>query len=85
MDMTFPDLHSDLPRVAATVADRGIDAVDPTLVDAVAARALVLGASSTLVDILLDSNAPAVARVRAFGRLAVVAARPNRDRFVLAA
>jgi len=86
MVMTSHDLlTTDLHRVAETVADQGIDAVDATLVDAVAARALLLGASSTLVDVLTDRSEPAVARVRAFGRLAVVVARPERDRFVLAA
>lgn len=84
--MTSHDLlTTDLHRVAETVADRGIDAVDPSLVDAVAARALMLGASTTLVDILLDPHAPAVARIRAFGRVAMVAGRSTRDRFVLAA
>jgi hypothetical protein len=82
---TSHDLYHDLDQVAATVADQGIDAVDPSLVDAVAARALMLGASTTLVDILVDHDEPAVARVRAFGRLAMVAARPTRDRFALAA
>lgn len=82
---TSNDLHPDLQRVAQTVADQGIDAVDPSLVDAVAARALMLGASNTLVDILVDPDEPAVARIRAFGRLAMIAARPTRDRFALAA
>lgn len=86
MDMNSPDLlTTDLHRVAETVADQGIDAVDATLVDAVAARAQMLGASTTLVDILLDPAEPNVARIRAFGRLALVAARPTGDRFVLAA
>jgi hypothetical protein len=83
--MTSYDLYNELERVAETVADRGIDAVDPSLVDAVAARALMLGASTTLVDILVDPDEPAVTRLRAFGRLAMVAARPTRDRFALAA
>ena len=83
--MTSYDLYNDLAQVAETVADRGLDAVDPSLVDAVAARALMLGASTTLVDILVNPDEPAVARLRAFGRLAVVAARPTRDRFALAA
>jgi len=85
VSMTSHDLTNTLDRVAATVADQGLDAVDPSLVDAIAARALMLGASTTLVDILVDSDEPAVARIRAFGRLAMVAARPPRDRFALAA
>ena len=65
MDMNSPDLlTTDLHRVAETVADQGIDAVDATLVDAVAARAQMLGASTTLVDILLDPAEPGVARIR---------------------
>ena len=83
--MTSNDLYTDLLRVAEAVADQGIDAVDPSLVDAVAARALVLGASTTLVDILVDPDEPAVARIRAFGRVAMIVARPTRDRFALAA
>lgn len=86
MDMTSHDLlTTDLQLVAETVADQGIDAVDATLVDAVAARALALGASTTLVDVLVDRSEPAVARIRAFGRLAVIVSRPARERFVLAA
>lgn len=75
----------DLDRVAETVADRGVDAVDPSLVDRVATRALALGASPTIVAVVLDPTEPAVARVRAFGRLAMIVSRPARDRFVLAA
>lgn len=85
MSMTSNDLYTDLHRVAEAVADQGIDAVDPSLVDAIAARALMLGASTTLVDILVDPDEPTVARNRAFGRLAIVVARPTRDRFALAA
>lgn len=83
--MTSNDLHIDLRLVAETVADQGIDAVEASLVDAVAARALMLGASTTLVDILVDPDEPAVARNRAFGQLALIAARPSYDRFALAA
>lgn len=83
--MTSNDLHIDLRLIAETVADQGIDAVEASLVDAVAARALMLGASTTLVDILVDPDEPAVARNRAFGRLALIAARPSYDRFALAA
>lgn len=84
--MTSHDLlTTDLHQVAATVADQGIDSVDPSLVDAVAARALALGASTTLAGVAVDPREPAVARLRAFGRLVVIATRPARDRFALAA
>lgn len=84
--MTSHDfLTADLHRVAETVATRGVDTLDVSLVDALAARALELGASPTLVGIFLDRNEASVARTRAFGRLAVVLGRPARDRFALAA
>jgi hypothetical protein len=82
---TSHDHHLDLQSVGETVAVRGIDAVEPALLAAVAARALSLGASTTLVELLLAADEPAVARARAFGRLADIAGRPARDRFALAA
>lgn len=83
--MTSHDLLRNLPRAAETVADQGLDAIDAPMIDAVAARALMLGASTTLVDVLVDPDQPTVARIRAFGRLAVVAARPAHGEFALAA
>ncbi len=73
----------DLHQVAETVADQGVGAVDTTLIDGIAARGLANGASPTLVDVLVDPDEPAVARIRAFGMVALVAAR--NDRFALAA
>jgi hypothetical protein len=75
----------DFHQLAEAVADRGVAAVDPDIVDDLAGRALTLGASPTIVGILRDPAEPAVARVRAFGRIAGVLARPERDRFTLAA
>ncbi len=75
----------DLHQLAETVADHGVAAVDQDIVDDLADRALALGASPTLVGILRDPAEPAVARVRAFGRIGAVLARPERDRFTLAA
>jgi hypothetical protein len=78
--MTTPlSLH----QVAETVADRGVGAVDTTLIDGIAATGLANGASPTLVEVLVDPDEPAVARIRAFGLVALVAARS--DRFALAA
>lgn len=84
--MTRHDLLAiDLDRVAETVADLGIDAVEADLVDAVATRALALGATPTLAAIAVDPAEPSVARIRAFARLLVIATRPTRDDFALAA
>ena len=77
MDMNQHDLlYTDLDRLAAVVAEFGIDVVEPALVDALADRALARGASATLAGIVTDPTEPAAARIRAFGRLAMVAARP---------
>ena len=78
-------LPSDLDRIAAVVAAQGIDAIDPGLIDAVANRALTRGASRTIAAVATDPAEPAVARVRAFGRLAVIAARPAPGRLLTAA
>jgi hypothetical protein len=75
----------DLHQLAETVADHGVAAVDSGIVDDLAGRALTLGASPIIVGILRDPAEPAVARVRAFGRITGVFARPERDRFTLAA
>lgn len=83
--MTPQNLHHTLHSVAETVADFGVGAVDATLIDSIAARALMLGASPTLIDVLVDPDQPLVARGRAFGRVAMVAARPEYDNFTLAA
>lgn len=78
-------LPSDLDRIATVVAAQGIDAVDPDLIGAVADRALARGASPTIAEVATDPAEPAVARVRAFGRLAVIAVRPAPDRLLTAA
>ncbi|MAT03640.1 MAG: hypothetical protein CL424_01150 [Acidimicrobiaceae bacterium] len=78
-------LPTDLDRIAAVVAEQGFDAVDPGLVDAVVHRALARGASITIAEVAADTAEPAVARLRAFGRLAVAAARPAPDRLLTAA
>ena len=84
--MTEHDLlPTDLDRIAAVLAEQGFDAVDPGLVDAVANRALARGASATIARVATDPTEPAVARLRAFGRLAVAAARPASDRLLSAA
>jgi hypothetical protein len=82
-DMTTRTLLQHLDQLAETVADHGVGAVDPDLLRDLATRGLANGASPVLADVLLDPRQPAVARVRAFGRVSMVAAQG--DRFVLAA
>ncbi len=73
-------LPADLDRIAAVVAEQGLDAIDPALVDAVVDRAIACGASSTLVHVATTDAEPPVARLRAFGRLVQAAATPAPTR-----
>jgi hypothetical protein len=72
------DTASELGRLAARIADFGIEAVAPAALDTVAHAAAEAGASTVLTALLVDDTAPAVARERAFGRLAAELARPRR-------
>lgn len=81
---TSHELPTTLQRAAETVAERGIDALDNSVIDTIAARALMLGASPVLVDVAVDPAEPSVARLRAFGKLTMFAARPLGE-FTLAA
>lgn len=59
----------------AEAVDRdGLDAHTSTLF-ALAQRALELGVSPVVPDVMLDSHEPSVARLRAFTRLSAVVAR----------
>lgn len=62
----------DLDGIATTVEHRGVAAVDPRHIVSLVAQARAAGASQTLIDVLQGSSEPAVARVRAFGRIAAV-------------
>lgn len=62
----------DLDGIATTVEHRGVAAVDPRHIVALIAHARAAGASQTLIDVLVGSSEPPVARVRAFGRIAAV-------------
>jgi hypothetical protein len=68
---TVFDIHRDLPVLASLIAERGIEAVAASgRLDAVVRAARRAGAFATLAAIVANDTAPAVARERAFGRLA---------------
>ena len=68
---TVFDLNRDLGALATLIAEHGIEAVARSgRLDSVVRAARRSGAFATLVAVVADDNAPAVARERAFGRLA---------------
>ena len=68
---TVFDLNRDLDVLATLIAEHGIEAVARSgRLDAVVRAARRAGAFATLVAVVADEDAPAVARERAFGRLA---------------
>ncbi len=68
---TVFDLNRDLDVLATLIAEHGIEAVARSgRLDSVVRAARRAGAFATLVAVVADENAPAVARERAFGRLA---------------
>jgi hypothetical protein len=65
------DLNRDLGVLAALIAEDGIEAVAASgRLDPVVRAGRRAGAFATLVALVADDRAPAVARERAFGRLA---------------
>jgi len=65
------DIYCDLGVLAQLIADHGIEAVASSgRLDVVVRAARRAGAFATLVSLVADEKAPAVARERAFGRLA---------------
>lgn len=68
---TVFDIRRDLDVLATLIADHGIEAVAASgRLDAVVRAARRAGAFATLAALVADETAPAVARERAFGRLA---------------
>ena len=65
------DIHRDLDMLAELIAEQGIEAVAASgRLDVVVHAARRSGAFATLVAVVADETAPAVARERAFGHLA---------------
>jgi hypothetical protein len=75
----------DLQQLAETVAAHGVAAVEPTTIDALATYAGRVGANPVLIGIVADGDAPAPARVRAFGRVLTQVSRHEPSQFIVAA
>jgi len=60
---------SEITQVAHIIAIAGIAAVPYDQLLAIAAASVQCGASPVLAQIVADSNQPAVARARAYGRI----------------
>jgi hypothetical protein len=68
---TVFDINCDLGTLATLIAEHGIEAVARSgRLDVVVRAARRAGAFATLVALVADDTAPAVARERAFGHLA---------------
>jgi hypothetical protein len=77
-----------LSVLGRTIAELGIDA-DPQGLHVLADTAHDAGISTVLTDLMVDTQAPTVARVRAFSRVACAVSalvyRPTRDSLAIAA
>ncbi len=78
MDNPFIPTNQRLDRVAWTIDQRGINAIPAAALRELGFLARSAGASHVLSDVLVDTTAPAVARQRAFGRIASLLAQPAK-------
>ena len=76
MDNPFIPTNQRLDQIAWTIDQRGINAIPAAALRELGFLARTAGASQILSDVLVDTTAPAVARQRAFGRIASVLAEP---------
>ena len=78
---------SRLDDIAITIDRRGFEALDRHVIDEVIALAAAADASPVLAEVFADDLAPAPARERAFGLLAmqITSGRRTRFQFTLAA
>lgn len=84
---TVFDINRDLGVLATLIAEHGIEVVAASgRLEGVVRAARRAGAFATLSALVADDTAPAVARERAFGRLAsqLTALRPSARRSVAA-
>ena len=76
MNTTFNPTNQRLDQVAWTIDQRGINAIPAAALRELGFLATSAGGSHVLSDVLVDTTAPAVARQRAFGRIASLLAAP---------
>ncbi len=76
MDNPFIPTTQRLDQVAWTIDQRGINAIPAAALRELGFLARSAGGSQVLSDVLMDTSAPAVARQRAYGRIASLLAEP---------
>jgi len=78
MDTPFIPTTQRLDQVAWTIDRRGINAIPAAALRELGFLARSAGGSQILSDVLVDPNAPSVARQRAYGRIASLLAEPAK-------
>ena len=76
MNNPFIPTNERLDQVAWTIDQRGINAIPAAALRELGFLATSAGAHQILSDVLVDPAAPAIARQRAFGRIASLLAEP---------
>ena len=76
MDNPFIPTTQRLDQVAWTIDQRGINSIPAAALRELGFLARSAGGSQVLSDVLVDTTAPAVARQRAYGRIAALLAEP---------
>jgi len=77
MNNHFIPTNQRLDQVAWTIDQRGINAIPAAALRELGFLARSAGANQVLTDVLADTNAPEIARQRAYGRIASVLADPT--------
>ena len=77
METSFIPTAQRLDQVAWTIDQRGINSIPAAALRELGFLARSAGGSQILSDVLVDANAPAVVRQRAFGHIASLLADPN--------
>jgi hypothetical protein len=78
MDNPFIPTTQRLDQVAWTIDQRGINSIPAAALRELGFLARSAGGSQVLSDVLVDTTAPAVARQRAYGRIAELLAEPTQ-------
>ena len=78
MDNPFIPTTQRLDQVAWTIDQRGINSIPVAALRELGFLARSAGGSQVLSDVLVDTTAPAVARQRAYGRIASLLAEPTK-------
>lgn len=87
LDHRSPAAPSSLTGLAERIERQGLSAIEPSVLRALAQRARQVGVHPEVADLVADTDAPTVVRLRAFGLVhrRLVAATPVETDPVLAA